>query len=356
MQVGAASGGGLVELASGVDALYLSGWAALSPLLCEQLHDKQLAARAAGEPQPFKFGGTEFKIWPHGFGRFPYRLEHRHGVLQLNPNSNLPPIRIQPRAEFLHGVGALGAARWFEDVIVDRCGFTELSVSRVDLHADFLGWQLSGEDRERFVCRARARTTYEDDGRWTGFSFGMRKTGTFTARIYDKTEELKRSKAGYWEDIWGSSYKRGEQVVRVEFELARKALREFQLSSPDEVVTAAGSLWLHMTTNWLSYRSPSGDATKARWPVAPEWDGVRRARLADEAHGLARMVEGRRRATVLGLTPGLVGYLASYAAAMGTEGIADTCDLVPELLERYEKHSERQFADRVAEKVKKARL
>ncbi len=111
-----------------------------------------------------------------------------------------------------------------------------------------------------------------------------------------------------------------------------------------------------MTTNWLSYRSPSGDATKARWPVAPEWDGVRRARLADEAHGLARMVEGRRRATVLGLTPGLVGYLASYAAAMGTEGIADTCDLVPELLERYEKHSERQFADRVAEKVKKARL
>ncbi len=135
---------GLVELASGIDALYLSGWAALPPLLCEQLQEGQQAARAAGEAQPFTFGRTEFEIWPHSLGRFPYRLEHRNGVLQLSPNSNLPPIRIQPRAEFLHGVGALGAARWFEDVLVDRCGLAVLAVTRVDLHADFQGWLLAG--------------------------------------------------------------------------------------------------------------------------------------------------------------------------------------------------------------------
>jgi len=343
----------LVELASGIDAFYLSGWVALSPLLCEQLQAGQEAARAAGEAQPFTFGHAQFEIWPHGLGRYPYRLEHRHGVLQLSPNSNLPPVRIQPRAEFLHGIGALSAARWFEDVLVDRCGFTELSVSRVDLHADFQGWRLDGEDRERFVCRANARTTYEEDGRWTGFSFGRRKTGTFSARIYDKTEELRRSKAGYWEDIWGPNYRRAEQVVRVEFELAGKALREFELSTPQEVVAAAGSLWMYMTDKWLSFRSPSADATKARWPVAPEWESVQRARIADGAHGLARMVAGRRRASLQGLAPGLVGYIGSFAALVGAEDIGDTCAALPRLLKLYGEVTNRPFADRVAEKVKR---
>jgi hypothetical protein len=274
-------------------------------------------------------------------------------VLQLSPNSNLPPVRIQPRAEFLHGIGALSAAHWFEDVLVDRCGFTELSVSRVDLHADFQRWRLGGEDRERFLCRAKARTTYEEDGRWTGFIFGRRKTGTFSARIYDKTEELRRTKAGYWEDIWGPTYRRGEQVVRVEFELAGQALREFGVSRPDEVIAAAGSLWMYLTHEWLTYRSPNADATKARWPVAPEWESVQRARIADGAHGLERMVAGRRRSTLRGLAPGLVGYIGSFAALVGAEDIGDTCAALPELLRRYGNQTDRPFADRVAEKVKR---
>ena len=78
--------------------------------------------------------------------------------------------------------------------------------------------------------------------------------------------------------------------------------------------------------------------------------------IADEAHGLERMVEGRRRASLQGLAPGLVGYIGSFAALVGTEDVDDTCAHLPELLRRYEKHTDRPFADRVAEKVKRARL
>ena len=291
----------LVELASGIDALYLTGWAELSPLLCEQLYEGREAAKASGEAQPFLFGGTQFEVAPHGLRRYRYLLRHPScGLLGLSPSGNLPAVYIQPRAEFLHGVGALEAARWFENVVVDRCGAVELRVSRVDLHADFHGWDLEGNDRDRFVCRARARTTYEDDGRWTGFAFGLRKSGTFSARIYDKTEEIAHSRAGYWEDIWGSRYERGKAVVRVEFEIARGGLREFGLRTPEEVVEASGSLWVHLTGNWLSFRVPGIDATKSRWAVAPEWDEVRRARIADTAHGLERMLAGRNRANAAG--------------------------------------------------------
>jgi len=343
----------VLELASGIDALYLSGNAIVSESLREQLAVGRAAAERAGEPQPFNFGnGTICEIAHHGWGRYRYRLSHPHGLIGINPDSLMPPIRIQPRAEFLHGVGPLEAARWFESVIEWRMGRVALSVNRVDLFADFQGWDFSADDRGRFVCRAKARTTYEDDGRWTGFSFGLRKSRTVTARIYDKTEQLKLSRAGYWEDIWGPAYDRHKRVVRVEFELARGCLSNFLLSEPEDVVSASGALWLHLTTNWLSYRTPSGDSTRSRWPVAPEWERVQRAYIASDSHGLERMLAGRRRATLQGIAPSLVGYLASYAALVGTEDVEDTCETIPSLLHRYAGSSGREFADRVAEKAK----
>jgi hypothetical protein len=343
----------VVELASGIDALYLSGQTPVSESLRSQLEIGRAAAVDAGEPQPFSFGnGNMFEIAHHGWRKYPYLLAHPNGLIGIKPDSLMPPVRVQPRAEFLHGVGPLEAARWFEDVLEWRMGRVTLSVNRLDLHGDFQGWDLGADDRERFVCRARSRTTYEDDGRWTGFIFGARKSGTVNARIYDKTEQLKQSRAGYWEDIWGSKFDSNRRVVRVEFEMSRGGLSSFGLSSPEDVVEAAGALWMHLTSSWLSYRVRTDDATRSRWPLASEWEQVQRAYIANDAHGIERMVAGRRRATLQGVAPSLVGYLASYAALVGTEDIDDTCETIPSLLRRYAGWSGRELADRVAEKAK----
>lgn len=349
----ASQGSRVVELASGIDALYLSGQAPFSESLRSQLELARAAAVNAGEPRPFSFGnGNMFEIAHYSWGEYPYRLSHPHGLIGLRPDSLLPAVRIQPRAEFLHGVGPLEAARWFEDLLEWRMGRVSLSVNRVDVHGDFQGWDFGVDDRERFVCRAKSRTTYEDDGRWTGFSFGLRKSRTVAARIYDKTEQLKQSRAGYWEDIWGSKFDSNQRVVRVEFEISRGGLSSFGLSSPEDVVEAAGALWMHLTSDWLSYRVRTDDATRSRWPIAPEWRQVQRACIANDAHGIERMVAGRRRATLQGVAPSLVGYLASYAALVGTEDVHDTCETIPSLLRRYAGWSGREFADRVAEKAK----
>jgi hypothetical protein len=319
----------------------------------EQLIEGRAAAVAAEEPQPFNFGnGTTLEIAPYGFGRYPFRLSHAHGLIGINPDSRLPPLRIQPWGEFLHGVGPLEAVKWFFDVLEWRLGKIELWVNRVDLHADFQGWHFNANDRDRFVCRARARTTYEDGGQWTGFGFGLRKSKSISARVYDKTEELKHSRAGYWEDIWGPRYVQGAPVVRVEFELARGGLSSFGLSKPEEVIEAAGALWMHLTSNWLTFRDSTDDETRSRWPVSVDWEQIQRASISRDAQGLERMVAGRRRATLQGLAPALVGYLASYGALLGTEDISDTCSTIPLLLRQYGAESGVKFAERVAIKAK----
>jgi hypothetical protein len=339
--------GGLRELASGVDALYLSGRASVPLWLLAALEGARKQAEKTGRDEPLWLGHTEFGVADRGFGRYRYTLNHENGQVGVSRSDRLPAFRIQPRAQFLHGVGALNGAEWFRDQLEPACGAVDLTVSRVDLFSDWQGWSLCGDDRHRFVCRAKSRVTYEENDSFTGFRFGGRKMNTVSARIYDKTLEMKHSNAGYWEDIWGPSYDRSEPVHRVEFELGRQGLSEFGLRGPQEVVGAAGGLWSYCTGKWLSLRNRTGDATHARWPEASEWRDIRRARLADEGHGLERMRKGRRRATLEGLTPILVGCMSTFAVLSGTTAEEDTCEQLVYLLRGYGFHTGFHFEERV---------
>ena len=257
---------------------------------------------------------------------------------------------MQPRSAFLHGVGPLRAAEWFEDTLAHHLGTVDLKVSRLDLHVDVQGWEIDANERDRFVCRAKARTTYEDDGRWTGFIFGHRKSGTVECRIYDKTAELKGI-LGIWEEVWGSAFDRSTPVIRVEFEVMRTCLREFGLNTAADVVNASGAIWLYLTTQWLTYRERTPDETRSRWPVSPEWQAIQRASLVSGAHGIARMRSLQRRAPLQGLAPSLNGYLASFAAVVGTTGIEDTVAALPLLLRQYGSQSGTSFEERVLKKA-----
>jgi hypothetical protein len=301
------------EVASGVDALYLSGRAALPPSLVERLENARTEAVALDARPPFQFGALKMLMAPHAFGKYHYSLSHPYGRIGITPSPNLPTFRIQPRAEFLHGVGPRAVAQGFRDLIEDECGFVKLQVSRIDLFADFQGWELSGDDRSAFVCRASGLGTFEDNGTLTGLQFGKRTSGTVDARLYNKTIEILSSGAKYWKDIWGDRYDPSRDVLRVEFEVLRSALREFGLDDPDDVLDATGALWAYLTT-WLSYRVPTGDHTRSRWPVAPEWEDVRHAQIGEGAFGIERTYRGKQRGELGKMMPALVGYLARFGA------------------------------------------
>lgn len=343
------------EVASGVDALYLSGRAPLpEPLLTRLETARELATTLGGSP-PFQFGALEMSIAPHSFGKHRYCLTHPYGRIGITPSPSLPAFRIQPRAEFLHGVGPRAATQGFRDLIEDECGFVKLQVSRIDLFADFQGWDLTGNERSSFVCRATDLGTFEDNGTLTGLQFGKRSSGTVDARLYNKTKEMLASGAEYWKEIWGEEYDPSRDVLRVEFEVLRGALREFELDDPDDVLNATGALWTYLTT-WLSYRVPTNDHTRSRWPVAPEWEQVRRASINEGALGLERTYRGKQRGELGKMMPGLVGYLARFGALSDSRSNAEMLEVLGDYLQRHAKATHTSMDHRIWEKRKRMEL
>lgn len=315
----------LTELASGVDAIYLSGRALIGDALLNRLEQARALAESSDVPFVVKFGGVEFVMHPFNFGKYRFRLENHLAMIGVTSSKHLPAFRVQPRAEFIHGAGPYQVVEYFRELLQIECGIVALSVSRADLFADFQGWDLHGDDRRLFVCRAKSRAVNEVDEVFNGLRFGERSTGTVHARIYNKSIESEKTGSAYWKTIWAERYIPDLPVIRVEFELASKALRQFGIRSPEELLDAVGALWVNLTHEWLTKRTPTNDHTKSRWPLAPEWLDVQRASIAHTDWGIARIYDEQRSGLLANLLPGLKGYLTSYAALTN-------CDTLPGLL------------------------
>ena len=95
----------MCELASGVDALYLSGHGYLSKGLLAKLEEERMFADRVSVPVPFELGPLTLGLAPHGWGKYRYCLDHETGRIGFTSSRRLPSVRIQPRAEFLHSVG-----------------------------------------------------------------------------------------------------------------------------------------------------------------------------------------------------------------------------------------------------------
>ena len=67
------------------------------------------------------------------------------------------------------------------------------------------------------------------------------------ARIYDKTEEVRKKGSDWWPEIWGEAFQPDKRVLRVEFQLRREAIRELGMSSPDEVLNGLPGVWAYLT-------------------------------------------------------------------------------------------------------------
>src|SRR4051812_42683771 len=100
LQIGGAGSLSLTELASGVDAFYLSGRAALPDRLLTDLATAKNTAQETGTAVAFSVGGDDFFVAATGLLKYRFRLDHPRGVLALSPSHSLPAIRIQPRAAF----------------------------------------------------------------------------------------------------------------------------------------------------------------------------------------------------------------------------------------------------------------
>ena len=313
-----------VELASGVDALYLSGQGYLSKGFLALLEDHRMWADRESIPVPFELGPLTFGLAPHGWGKYRYCLDHESGRIGFTKSTRLPAIRVQPRSEFLQAHGPAGAVADFGSLlrpVVENLGF---SVARVDLFCDLEHLELCAEDRPGFLCRGTACTTYEAGRICTGFAFGSRRNGHISARIYDKTAEMEAKGTDWWGAVWAERHLVGERVWRIEFEIGRAALSELELRRPDDVLAAVPSLWRYCSSEWLTLRRPKPDSNRSRWPLDERWRAVQAASLVHGATEL-KFIRGHKRAqSFRRLMPALVGYLVNFAVLSKTTCIDDT--------------------------------
>ena len=343
----------VVELTSGVDALYLSGRAALSADFLARLDALRRSADEHEGPVVAVLGGLEMQMQPRKWGLYRFCIDHHYARFGFSPKSGIPTVRVQPRAEFLHGAGVEEVVEWVRCLLESECGPLLLGVSRIDLFADFQGWTISGDDRHEFLCRADARNLFENAQEFNGLKIGKRESGTISARLYDKTIESTKSGTAYWKELWGDAYDPSLPVMRVEFELHREVLRQFGVSTPDEVLGATGSMWHYLTHEWLTHRIPTSDETKSRWPLSEPWQAVQRARIADGSIGIERAYGAKRAGLLANLMPSLVGQLANFGALTNSESLIDLIPNLERHLHLYSRTTGRSMMSRIVEKRQK---
>lgn len=340
-------GRGPIELASGVDALYLSGLGYLSKGFLARLEEERIFADRASRPVPFELGELTLGLAPHGWGKYRFCLDHETGRIGFTASRRLPSVRVQPRAEFLHAVGPEGTVRHFDQLLRPFVEGMVLSVARLDLFLDMEGMALCAADRGAFVCRADDAMTYETGHAVTGFSFGSRRTQRISARLYDKTAEMTIKGTDWWEAVWGERHTPGVPVWRIEFEIGRAALSALELYRPDAVLAAAPSLWRYCTTDWLTLRSRRGDANRSRWPLDSRWEAVQSATLAHGGTELCFIRERKRASSIHRLMPALVGYLVAFAMWADTTDLPNTLEALSASVENDEIIRRMTFAERV---------
>jgi hypothetical protein len=337
----------LRELASGVDALYLSGRGVIPAGVVDALEEIRAIAVQVNQPLPTVIDGLAVTVAPHGWGKYRYSCEHPGVRIGITTSRHLPTVRLQPRTEYLHGAGPEQAVAELGELIAHLINGTALSVNRIDLYADWQHWDLSTRDRECFVGQADMARTYVQAGDPSGFDFGTRASHSMVARIYDKTLDIRRTGSTWWHDVWGDRYQPGSPVHRVEFEFTRATLRDFGLSTPAEVLAARADLWAYASEQWLTHRNPTADHTRSRWPLSAAWVRIQHPSLRAEPIGVQRVRHAKRAGSIRKLLPAITGYLAAFGALIGTSDIEDTLGALAGPIKDYETISRVRFSDRI---------
>lgn len=266
-------------LNSGVDSLYLSYSGVLSDEQSAVLAALKKTAQSAFEVEHanamYRHEEHLFSVSDKGAGRHPYVLSDKAYRMQLaSPTAKQIPLAyVQVKSDWLAHNGVQNS---YDNLtsIIKTFGSIEgpAKVSRSDHFIDFT-CNFAFEDIQRiaWICRARQFSDYWNGQIFTGFSFGL--GGDISARLYNKTEEIKKSKKDYLKGVWGKSgWDESNDVWRLEFQFKRKVLSEHQVMTVDDLLSRLGSLWVYATTHWLKLTIPSlTDDTKSRWPMHPLW-------------------------------------------------------------------------------------
>ena len=266
-------------LRSGIDSLYLSVSGVLFVTMGVHLETLKKAAQTeAYQDRPdatFECCDHRYMVSDKGSRGFRFVLSDYAHRIELSgvDSKRLPLAHIQIRSEYLTCHGVRYCCEELTKIIAE---FGEaqgsLSVSRADLFCDFVSpVGLAEIDVDAFVTRARHIITHRVSRAVTGYSIAPKSP--VSARLYDKTEEVKSSGKEYLKPLWHEAGWSTDLVVqRLEFQFRRASLKEHDVHGVGDLMHSLGSLWRYATLQWLKLTVPvESDKTQSRWPLHPVW-------------------------------------------------------------------------------------
>jgi hypothetical protein len=222
--------------------------------------------------------GREHIFYPGGKGRnYRYHLEFPdyHLFIGITQKAGkIPNVYLSLNAKTIwQGRTEQAIAQVKEDIESLRGHVERIQPSRCDLSADF---SLSGPLTLEFLQNHRVSRSRK----WNHISYGDSletyyvgaKTAPIQLRIYDKAKKvLKDSDSDWFKDVW--QVEEIDNIWRVEFQLRRTALKQYNINTLDDLYKKVGGIWKDLTTNWITLRLPDNDKSERR-TLHPWWREV----------------------------------------------------------------------------------
>jgi hypothetical protein len=237
-------------------------------------------------------GGFDWNLHRTGTSRYNFRLSSGDLTLLLNTRRSdgvIPTARLE--------IGSLscwspGFFTIYERMIqwLKILGATIVKevVSEVHLAADFVQTDINTlgiENEGRWVSRVHKFNIHRDRRKLSGITMGK---GDIMLRIYDKVLELLNSphKQDVFADIWGAFVYNQFPVTRVEFQIRRAVIDEFdkKIVTVKNLLFSLQSLWTYCTLSWSRFCEKNIDRnhnqSKAKndpfWEIAThlKWTGL----------------------------------------------------------------------------------
>lgn len=319
------------QLLCGIDSLYITGgyhyeyvpdpdtgvYPTDQPIF-ETLDTLKASAKENRSPELLLVGDVQGLVQSYGSKRYSWVIQTKYFTLQISPhfkNPTIPPLNVQVRSYALWLLGLDPAIKKLNDYL-QGLGFTgpfQWKPSRVDLCVDHETENYLPYVSQVAKTRSRQKQIITDCDQVLYVRFGK---GDVQVRFYDKAREILNSQKLWFYDLWRRDpgvHPEGQSVYRIEFQLRRKALKEFSINSIDDINNKLLNLWSYLTKNWCSFIIPQADRHKYRQKPYPFWEQVRTA-FDDGIHIPACRYDASSGLDGVQLSQSMVGMVLAYAA------------------------------------------
>jgi hypothetical protein len=263
-------------LRAALDTVEVSYAGSLSEETMEKLDQAKAMAVDRNGPISLTFGLQEVQVMPKAFGYWTWRLvdPRFHIVAKRKAGSGQAVAQIRLSSFGLANEHPEMLMVWVVSLLAQLGTLKELAVSRADVCVDIQGWEPTPEEMRNIVTPVSYRATHGTEKQTQTYQFGKKTV----LRVYNKSEELAKSKKEWLRDVWGQSseYDPTQDVWRVEFQAASDVLRQLGITNAAALLDRRNAL-LDYGLRWAQLRVPTGDSTKTRWPEDERWTLIRKA-------------------------------------------------------------------------------